>query len=406
MAARHRPASPRELWPTITIDTAPVLGDQLRTRDRARAKRDRLEQCKRIVEETIPALFSNSAPATPIELSAAALEELLRRLAQASPDAYRGWHGLLRAVLAAATKQGWYSGPLPDLIVRVSALGSPITPSNFPLAASADQSRWTFLAKIPALDLQRPEVLAGATLASAILFGGLLDPGMLAKLACMHPLPLQSFAGWHWLDLESIGSSEQGRGHRGSATRRWLPDPVTCSLLLRWLAKGTGQSLTGCTDASDRKEVQKTVWLLIRPLLLDCTPSLRSSINSLPALLKAMELAFRLHLSPLLVNFARGTLDSWSLPSHAWLRLISRRRAGPARAVAREQDASATAEAPDPTPEFQSPLPSRRDAQYKTLRKALKILRESSGESSVARAKLQRVLDSNDTALVPIVSML
>ena len=400
-------SSPSQLWPVIVLNDEPAVGEQLRARARARAKRDRLEHGKRIIGEAAPALFSTVPPDAPIELSPAELEALLTRLSREDPIASRGWQSLFRSVLVQATKRGWYRGPLPTAIVRLRPLGSPITPANFAVATQIDDLRTAFLLSVPTLALEKPDVHAGAILTSAVLRGGLLSVRHLVSLACMQPLSIQSFGAWHWLDLESVGAGTQMQGHRGGATRRWLPDPVTASLLLRWRANHSAKTLVGDSESLSQQQIQQSIWRLIRPILGDCGAGIVPAIGSLTALIKATELALRLHLAPVLVNFARGALQSWSVPAHAWLRLISGRSAGPLQQCrADQQRPRPTAATVASEPEPSAALPSRRAAQYGVIRLSLKILRDAEDRRALARKQLQQVLDEGKSELTPIASIL
>jgi hypothetical protein len=397
MGSRRPVLTPRELWPPEVADAKPGGAEERRAWERRRRKMAGIEHFKSMVEEAIPGLFTTTAPKEPIAFGEPGLKNLLGKLERADPVAYRSWHCILRAGLSTAAKRDWYSGPLPQRIIRLRPLGSPLTPVNFGPATRVDNFRRVLLARLPSLGLNQRDALAGAILTCAVVYGGLLDPELLYKLAGTPSIRLRGYGLWHWIELTRADGPTGGRGRRGAASRRWILDPLTASLLLRRSAIGQDVGAICPKCHADPRHAARTIWALIRPVIEQVDPTLARELGSLAGLLRGTELALRLHLPPILVNFAKGTLTSWSLPEHAWLRLISGKHLGP-------DSVAAEPEVPPPPIAFAPTADGHgnRKHQYRILARMLKVLRAAKGDRGAARAGLAKVLHDTASIATPI----
>lgn len=422
--------APLDLWPQIKIDsTRPPGGEELRRWNRRKEVQERTGFLLSTLENEWPELTAKSPPVEPIPILKAELDRLLELIKTRKLAAYPDLHAMLRAGLNRGARLGWFSGDIPQPLIRVKSAGSPVKSSNFAQVARVSLLRQKFIAGISAsLEGRETAVLAGATLISAVIFGQVYDRAKLRTLSRMK-LSIKYVRPWLWLDFASDRETSQ-EGRRGGASKRWIIDSLTANLLLRWLAKNNDTPLIPAGPDLDNKRLDRMIWSVVGPVLemLDpgitsgakdsrtdaLTESVPGDITSVTKLAEFAALSNYLHGAPLLTEVAAGRLENYSLPEHAWLRVITGKRLGPAQMPDPEKTGAIKPNAVESGRALaESTHPATRELrqrQYKLLSGFKRILREAKKEGgkqkSEARKAIQKFIECNRQDIGPVLLLL
>ena len=193
--------------------------------------------------------------------------------------------------------------------------------------------------------------VAGLILLSAIVHGGVLCKDDLYALA-------RGNVGGAWRRHKEFLTWIEWKSREVGGWRRWLADPVSALMLLRWQ-----QVIAGPLVSPDvpEKSLHIVVGANLRKAiaLLDLMPAERP--RSLAQLIRWARCWFHVEIPPFLVGIATGNLPSASLPPTAWMRLLTGESVRVESAVV----------ADDHDDESPVPPPGRRDPKQAELRRTL-----------------------------------
>lgn len=247
----------------------------------------------------------------------------------------------LRYLLTSGRRQfDWDVEKLPDLIITHAVDPSPFQPTQFASASAISNIYARHLENLRKPLVQRCDEdlknsarrRAGQILFSAIFGGALLDHGLLRKLKAVITNPIAMHGPLAWIEFELQNQTAQTDDQGTPRLRRWIIDPVTLTLLLRWKKDGLvwpaderssiDALLThyaGCLGVTCRKLPNKHFVVC----LPDQDASLHSTHRSMEAfLIQGAEIWWRLRLPQAIVDFARKATFAASLPSGAWHRAL------------------------------------------------------------------------------------
>jgi site-specific recombinase XerD len=222
---------------------------------------------------------------------------------------------------------------LPQLRRIQSALNNTL---NDPQFYTAQEPYLTHLKAMKGLKNEELQKLirAGQLLATAILYGGLLD----TKAVYLLPTHINAFKlteNFLWIDLIDSVSSPLEAGEARSVDekrkqfrkeqvllKRWFPDAFTELLLLRWHHDELGDfpHIKSLSSQSD-----KYCNYLLR-VFLTAAGVESNDICTASELVKYAATNCALEIPSFLLNYAQGKHPTRSLPAEAWRRLHSRRR--------------------------------------------------------------------------------
>ena len=193
--------------------------------------------------------------------------------------------------------------------------------------------------------------VAGLILLSAVVHGGVLCKDDLYAIACGN-------IGGAWRRDQEFLTWIEWKSREVGGWRRWLADPVSTLMLLRW------EQAVACPIVSPdvpEKSLHIVVGSNLRKAfaVLDLMPAERP--RSLAQLIRWGQCWFNVEIPPFLVGFASGKLPSASLPPTAWMRLLT----GESIRV------EGVVEAHDDNDESPVPTPGRRDPMQAELRRTL-----------------------------------
>lgn len=253
---------------------------------------------------------------------------------------------------------------VPMKSVRVPLPRPAITGANFPDISRARRIRTAFaqyletngdvgprqsFARLADEKIRRR--VAGLILLSAVVHGGVLCKDDLHALA-------RGNVGGAWRRRTEFLTWIEWKSREVGGWRRWLADPVSALMLLRW------QQILNCPLVSPEVP-EKSLHIVVQSNLrkayavLGLTPAERP--RSLAQLIRWAQCWFHVEIPPFLVSFASGKLPSASLPPTAWMRLLTGERV-------RVKSAVPADDADDESP---VPTPGRRDPKQAELRRIL-----------------------------------
>lgn len=182
----------------------------------------------------------------------------------------------------------------------------------------------------------------GICLLSAVVHGGVLnamDLGALARGRLRGAWRDDEFLTWIEWEAPEVGGC-----------RRWLADPVTALLLMRWQQLRLGPLLDLDLLVNFSADV---IWPKLRKALALLNLPIAEQPRSLPQLLQWARTWYYVEVPPFLVAFASGKLPSASLPIRAWMRLLTKR---PVNMASAGSPANDEFEVPPPVRGNRSPL--------------------------------------------------
>lgn len=316
----------RLLSKTATRVSRDPSGRIWRTRnERFNTELDALDRMR----EALPDIFSTMPPG---ELDVSAVATLFSEIgAQRSGQKMRWQHNyLLRFLKAGEDLFGWPAQPYSP-VVRLRERGSPLNKTNFPLIARFRRLRSAFLAHWSengslaaryaaetSLEPEERERLrahaCAQVLASAVLFGGLMSPGRLLKLADVGLARLDCSPRWLWVDWPDDPESQT------PVWTRWIADRLSALLIAQARVAGLARLSTLAEGASDAR--RKIYPAMLRPFLESLDIDRNDVPSSLTALMEAAQAWGLRHLPPFLVEYGRERLPSASLPPGPWRRIV------------------------------------------------------------------------------------
>lgn len=207
-------------------------------------KSRRADSRERVREQTfnqIARLFPNwVAKQRSLTVTKADVARLLSRFEDSfeTADQLRWARRTLSAVLDdGARNLGWTVETMPQPVVRIPRPMSPFEPNTFRCAhalAGVVAKHQKALEKPPADLIQDPVNRAGQLLFSAIVSGALMCRPLVEALPAKIAEPLNLYGGYFWFDFQLNADDLAAR----PAYRRWIPDPITACLILRWRLDG------------------------------------------------------------------------------------------------------------------------------------------------------------------------
>lgn len=214
-----------------TIGVAKRKANRTRTRERAR------EQTMKLVAKLCPAWITKGSS---LRVSEHDLTRVLAKLDEEfeTADQLRLARRVVSELLRRGAKDyGWFVPALPPPIIRIPRPSSPFEPFLF---RNAHALSAIFAKHQRALEKPEPQhrldasYRAGQILFSAIVSGALLCEPLIEQLPNQIAGRLNIHDDCFWFDFQL----NQEAGHTRPAYRRWLPDPVTACLVLRWRLDG------------------------------------------------------------------------------------------------------------------------------------------------------------------------
>lgn len=272
---------------------------RVRANERARRQIQLAGQVDVAIQSVAPDLWrqDRGAGLTPEQL--ARIEALI----SGAPDIYqiRDARRILRRMLRDLQKGSGGNVALPDAEITVKRKPSPFAGNAIGNVKQLHILIDHFLASLIAEPLTAPQTEAGRIVFSAVTLGGLLHKQLVDAL----PKALQSGSRAHgdlfWLELPL----ESGQ------SRRWFPDPVTASLILRW------------TDGQKKWPASRAARQLLNDQIMRMTDAPSNRFPTFEQLRAAAETRLRLLVPALLVDHLASIRTSHSLPERAWWRLIA-----------------------------------------------------------------------------------
>jgi len=256
----------------------------------------------------------------------------------------------------------------------------------------------------------------GQLLVSAILFGGLLHQRWLEPwLNAVSTFRTNSKVLWlemEWVPLAKRhdgGKTKTGANARKSyqerpewtVRRRWVADPLTALLVLRWKREFPDDFGSGRHDRVN--DAEHNLKLFLANLTLDKTVTCYRDIGKL---IQDATTRTSLILPPFLASYASGKLKAVSLPATAWTRLWTDRSVEVAK-----EPSDKPVEAVTPQPSIVAPPRTTfiMAEQEQLLRSMLTLIysrKASKKKSSAATRKdLLAFLHANGDRLVPVLKL-
>jgi site-specific recombinase XerD len=340
-------------WPFIKLGERPESGSALRNYE-IRERRYTLQQrVMDIIVKRAPALTYGDQN---VAVNDTVIQEILNEIEEKQAGyALKHSRNFLVQGLDKGKRQGlWHINvPVPvSTVRRKPALFQPETFAHLPQLRriqsalnntlidpqfyTAQEPYLTRLKAMKGLKTEEHQKLirAGQLLATAILYGGLLD----TKAVYLLPIHIQAFKlteNFLWIDLmDSVASplevgetrsvDEKRKQFREEQVllKRWFPDAFTELLLLRWHHDELGgfphiKNLSGHSD--------KYCNYLLRAFLTAAGIE-SNDMCTAGELVKYSVISCALEIPAFLLNYAQGKHPTRSLPDNAWRRLHSLRR--------------------------------------------------------------------------------
>lgn len=221
-------------------------------------------------------------------------------------------HLLIRILEAGKRALGWKAYvPAPPVIINRDP--PTFTPDYFRGLASLRTIEATVLKHIASKAFPPGgSAEIGLMLYSAVVYGGLLDLEWIPSWLRSIPSGARLDGDVFWVDIEKTAANKYSfetgdKSETFRIIRRWFADPLTQSLMLRWLA--------GNPDQPDLRpdEYLAALWKAIgQP---------RKTAPDLKTLVKWSSVRLSLYLPQYLVVYAKGDTKSVSLSPSAWTRL-------------------------------------------------------------------------------------
>ena len=176
-----------------------------------------------------------------------------------------------------------------------------------------------FLADLenPLSDNSRDQV--AQLLLSGILFGGLVDKSWVQPWLEALEDGLRLIGRIFWIEMRREGKTapssrefELGRGW--SVQRRWVADPLSQLLLIRWVKNGGREALP---------KTSTPAWAIMKSYLERLIPAKEERPKSLNQLLRWAIAGLNLKIPPYLRTYASGGFHVTQLPIEAWLRILT-----------------------------------------------------------------------------------
>lgn len=281
--------------------TRPELtpAQQARAAERRR-NHDRLEAgIRRVIQEIAPRLYDG-------EPGAGLTSEELDRIEATFSGArsiyrVRAVRRVLRRILRDLERTTGGAVAKPAVEVTIRRKPSPFAGSAVARVCELSALMDRFIDSIMAEPWGDASVEAGRIVLSAVVFGGLLCPQLLDALPEALRSGIHANGDLFWIEFPL----------EGEQIRRWFPDPVTGSLILRWVAASRDWPVTRST----------------RELLVDQVRLLSAtdphSPFELSQLIHAAETRLRILIPGLLVDHLATVRHGQSLPARAWWRLMA-----------------------------------------------------------------------------------
>ena len=164
----------------------------------------------------------------------------------------------------------------------------------------------------------------GQIIFSGILYGGLLNEQWIKCVPSALKDGIFQQRGWMWLDLyrgkkESAQEFSREKFYRQSnaeAYRRWLPDPLTQTLIHRWLEEAS----------EDREDMHISANKAVKAYISHLGVGQQLTSKTLLKLLLVARAYLTLTVPPFLCAFAENDLPSSSLPDQIWIRSLTGRK--------------------------------------------------------------------------------
>lgn len=261
---------------------------------------DRLEaNIRRVIQEIAPRLYNGEPGAglTPEEL------DRIEATFSGAHSIYRvrAARRVLRRILRELEKVTGGVVAKPAVEVMIKRKPSPFAGSAVAQVRELNALMDRFIDSIVAEPLGDAPTEAGRIVLSAVVLGGLLCPQLVDALPVALHSGLHAHKDLFWLEFPL----------EGKQVRRWFPDPVTGSLILRWVA------------ASREWPVNRPA----REALVDQVRLLSAACPKGPLglsqLIHAAETRLRILIPGLLVDHLATVRHGQSLTSRTWWRLIS-----------------------------------------------------------------------------------
>lgn len=324
-------APPFEIRPIPTQHD--LLGRSLRTRHRSWEAHAARVRARELIREYLPGLFDDPPRTDRFE---SVLPALLEALEREFPEfhRYRAARNFLSRGIDRGNAEGLWRLDLPPVLIRVSREDQLRKEPWFRTASAV--ARWLNEFDASLVDLtrdpfaERPELILGVVLLSAMACGGLCEPDSVMAIlpALGRERPMVALGDKVWMDL-SHNASGHLRNHVDGGTpmtvRRWFVDPISLGWLSLWIRVPLELRMA-ILDRTDRN----CAWTLVREAIAavagDGGPRTKSLPTSLGGFARVAvhiaEATTDIELPEALLEVAIGRTRAASVPSWNWTMLV------------------------------------------------------------------------------------
>lgn len=199
------------------------------------------------------------------------------------------------------------------------------TQENMALKARLDPLTELFVSSLEKTTSLATEARVGQLIFSAIFHGALLKTSAVTEMVNQLPRDVFSDSRQVWIDLPATAWATSSKyaqdGADAKLLRRWIPDPLTQLLLITGVHDGTWEAFA----ATGKRLRPASIWRLLKVFLAEVNPNSSrpplAEFVSLPQFIRACSVRMAIHLSPFLLDYARGRSESFSLPPAPWIRI-------------------------------------------------------------------------------------
>ncbi|MGD9848702.1 MAG: hypothetical protein AB7T15_06430 [Desulfuromonas sp.] len=342
-----------------------------------------------VVSDILPILLSGQSG---IQLTAEQLGPLCIKLGNCNATDKKERFNFLARGIEWGNRHLEWDVPLSPLFYGVKRQRNLLQPKLFQCRHLAEDLAAAFLNELQHVPCSRSEAI-GHIFFSAILFGGLINTRWHQPfISALNQNDIFQEGSWLWVEMTSLAKK-----HTATRQGRWVADPLTHLLIYRFL------DLALPTGTENPKK--KSPWQLLEAICKKLPLPVEKKPRSLSELLRWAMAREVLRSSSSMLSYAKGDLESFSLPIGPWLRILTG-KAISIRLPQSQHDAGVKIQHKTLLP-FENTTTA---AQIKLLKKAQRLLSidRDGKEITVAmgRKRLKTFFDEYHQQLAPTMQLL